>query len=292
MSTPTNVGAAEASINDDVTVRPLTGSIGVTLSGIDLTKEISEHDASQLRSALHENCVLVIRGQSLDHDDHMRLANVFGEPFFPHYYAANAVEGYPQIAIVPNFGKARAPAEGWHTDWSHMTTPPTVSVSIGTVIPEAGGDTMFSNQYAAYDRLSDAMKELLDGRRARFAGSRPVGAVEKLEGTPDHLPKGKKEPVVNHHLIAQVHPDTGRTALYLNRPGAAMEAIEGLTDEESFPILEFLYNQSATPDNVYRHQWAPGDIVCWDNRCAMHYGVHDYGDVERTLLRITVGGAL
>ncbi len=293
MTAPVDTRTSDtASTTGEVRLRPLTGSVGVELTGIDLTGELTPDDADRLRSALYEHCVLVIRGQSLDHDDHMRLAQVFGEPFFPHYYAANAVEGYPEIAIVPNFGKARAPAEGWHTDWSHMSTPPTVSVAIGAVIPEAGGDTMFSNQYAAYDRLSDGMKELLDGRRATFVGSRPVGEVERLEGTPDHLPEKKREEVVNHHLIARVHPGTGRTALYLNRPGEAMAAIEGLTEAESLPILQYLYELSSTPDNVYRHRWSPDDVVCWDNRCAMHYGVHDYGDVERTLLRITVGGAL
>jgi taurine dioxygenase len=293
MTTPVDTGnASPPSISAGVELRRLTGSVGVAISGIDLTAEISKGDADHIRSALYEHCVLVIRGQELGHDDHMQLAKIFGEPFFPHYYAKNAVEDYPEIAIVPNFGKARAPAEGWHTDWSHLTTPPTVSVAIGAVIPEFGGDTMFSNQYVAYDRLSTGMKELLAGRRAMFVGSRPVGDVQKLQGTPDHLPKAKKEAVINHHLIAQVHPGSGRTALYLNRPGEAMAAIEGLTEAESFPILEFLYNQSATPDNVYRHQWRPNDIVCWDNRCAMHYGVHDYGDVERTLHRITVGGAL
>ena len=275
----------------NIVVRPLTGSVGVSLTGVDLKEKITDEEAEAVRQALYQNCVLILPGQFLDHDQHMRLASLFGEPFLPYYYAANAVEGYPQIAVVPNFGKAKAPAEGWHTDWSHLPTPPTVSIAMPYVIPEYGGDTMFSNQYAAYDRLSDSMKQFLDGRRAKFVGSRPV-AVQKMEGTPDLLPKAQKEAVINFHPIALVHPGTGRTALYLNRPGESMVAIEGFTEAESLPILEFLYNQSPTPDNVYRHRWSPGDVVCWDNRCALHYGVHDYGDVERTLHRITVGGAI
>ena len=270
-------------------LRPLTGSVGVSLGGINLTGEITVTEKDALRSALHNNCVLVLRGQFLEPDDHVRLARVFGEPFLPSYYAANALEGHPQIAVVPNFGKAKAPAEAWHTDWSHMSTPPAVSVARAHVLPDTGGDTMFSNQYAAYERLSDGMKELLKGRRGKFVGSRPK-SVQKMSGTSDTLPATEREPVISYHPIARVHPETGRTALYLNRPGEAMVAIEGLTGAESLPILKFLYDQSSTPDNVYRHQWRPGDVVCWDNRCAMHYGVHDYGDVERTLHRITVGG--
>ena len=276
--------------DNSTSLQPLTGSVGVSLSGIDLTTDITAAEADALRSALFDHCVLILRGQFLEPDDHMRLAEVFGEPFLPWYYAKNSLEGFPKIAIVPNFGKAKAPAEAWHTDWSHMSTPPAVSVARAHVLPETGGDTMFSNQYVAYERLSDGMKEFLAGRRAKFVGSRPK-AVQKMAGTSDTLPKAEREPVINHHPLARVHPGTGRTALYLNRPGEAMVAIEGMTEAESLPILRFLYDQSSTPDNVYRHQWQPGDVICWDNRCAMHYGVHDYGDAERTLHRITVGGA-
>lgn len=276
--------------DNSISLQPLTGSVGVSLTGVDLTTDITATEANAIRSALFTHCVLILRAQFLEPDDHMRLAGVFGEPFLPWYYAKNSLEGFPKIAIVPNFGKAKAPAEAWHTDWSHMSVPPAVSVARAHVLPETGGDTMFSNQYVAYERLSDGMKEFLQDRRAKFVGSRPKTA-QKMAGTSDTLPKTEREPVVNYHPLARVHPGTGRTALYLNRPGEAMIAIEGMTEAESLPILKFLYEQSSTPDNVYRHQWQPGDVVCWDNRCAMHYGVHDYGDVERTLHRITVGGA-
>ncbi len=272
-----------------ILVKKLTGSVGVSLTGVDLKGELTDEEIDAVRDALYQNCVLILPGQFLDHDQHMRFASLFGEPWLPYYYADNSVAGYPQIAVVPNFGKAKAPAEAWHTDWSHMTTPPTVSIAMPYVMPEYGGDTMFSNQYLAYDRLSDSMKEFLAGRRGKFVGSRPI-TPQKMDGKPDTLPQGQKEAVINFHPIALKHPGSGRTALYLNRPGEALAEIEGFTAAESRPILQFLYDQSFPPDNVYRHRWSPGDVVCWDNRCAMHYGVHDYGDVERTLHRITVGG--
>lgn len=283
--------AAESASNDDIRVRPLTGEVGVEMSSVDLNATIGAGLADQLRNALFNNSVLVVRGQFLSPEAHVRLATVFGDPFMPSYYAANSLEGFPEIAIVPNFGKSKAPAEGWHTDWSHLRVPPTVSVAIEKGLAPAGGDTMFTNQYVAYDRLSDGMKEFLDGRRVKFVGSRPVGEVRKMEGTSDLLPKRSREEVANWHLIAPPHPGTGRTALYLNRPGEAMVQFEGMTAAESLPILQYLYDLSSNPDNVYRHTWQAGDVVCWDNQCAMHYGVHDYGDAERTLHRITVGGA-
>lgn len=277
---------------DTVAVRRLTGSVGVEIIGVDLNAEYGTEVERALRDGLHNNSVLVVRNQFLTHDAHMRLARVFGEPWMPSYYSSNTVEGYPEIAIVPNFGKAKAPAEGWHTDWSHMTKPPTVSVAIPTVLAPAGGDTMFSSQYHAYDKLSEVMKEFLAGRRVKFVGSRPIRDDVRVNDAADLSSTKGREPVANFHPITPVHPHTGRTALYLNRPGEAMMEIEGMTLDESMPILEFLHQISHTPDNVYRHTWAEGDVVCWDNRCAMHYGVHDYGDVERTLERVTVDGEI
>jgi taurine dioxygenase len=274
-----------------VEVRRLTGSVGAEVSGVNLNDDLSDDVVAILRDALCGNSVLVVRNQFLTPEAQVILAHVFGEPFMPSYYRKNTLEGFPDIAIVPNFGKAKAPAEGWHTDWSHLRVPPTVSVAIPAVLAPVGGDTMFTNQYVAYDRLSDGMKEFLDGRRAKFIGTRPVREDQKVEGVADLMPSSKREDVINFHPITPTHPHTGRTALYLNRPGEAMIEIEGMTAAESRPILEYLYALSTNPDNVYRHTWAPGDVVCWDNRCAMHYGVHDYGDVERTLHRITVGGA-
>lgn len=289
--TASEVGS-RANPGGTITVRKLTGTVGVELSGVDLNAEYGTDVEDALRDALYNNSVLVVRNQFLGHDAHMRLARVFGEPWMPSYYSSNTVEGYPEIAIVPNFGKAKAPAEGWHTDWSHMTKPPTVSVAIPTVLAPAGGDTMFSNQYNAYDRLSDGMREFLAGRRAKFVGTRPKRDDRKVENVADLSDTRAREDVVNFHPIAPVHPHTGRTALYLNRPGDSMMEIEGMSLAESLPILHYLHELSQSPDNVYRHTWAAGDVVCWDNRCAMHYGVHDYGDVERTLERVTVDGAI
>lgn len=279
-------------VASQIKVRALTGSVGVEVSGVDLNNEFDDDVANQLRDALYNNCVMVVRDQFLSSETQLRLARVFGEPFMPIYYRKNTVEGFPDIAVVPNFGKAKAPAEGWHTDWSHMTVPPTVSVAIPTVLASKGGDTMFSNQYESYNRLSDGMKKFLSDKRAKFIGTRPIGEDQKVVTGDDLTAKAKREDVVNFHPITPTHPHTGRTALYMNRPGSSMVEIEGLTPAESLPILEYLYAQSITPDNVYRHTWQPGDIVCWDNQCAMHYGVHDYGDEERTLHRVTVGGQI
>lgn len=279
-------------VTSQLKVRAVTGSCGVEVSGVNLNDDFDDDIANQLRDALYNNCVMVVRDQFLTSEAQLRLANVFGEPFMPSYYRKNTVEGFPDIAIVPNFGKAKAPAEGWHTDWSHMTVPPTVSVAIPTVLAPKGGDTMFSNQYESFNRLSDGMKKFLADKRAMFIGTRPIGEDQKVVTGDDLTAKSKREDVVNFHPITPTHPGTGRKALYMNRPGSSMVEIEGMTPAESLPILEYLYAQSINPDNVYRHTWAPGDIVCWDNRCAMHYGVHDYGDDERTLHRVTVGGVI
>ncbi|MXW89226.1 MAG: TauD/TfdA family dioxygenase, partial [Acidimicrobiaceae bacterium] len=191
--------AGQDNTSGGVQVRKATGSVGAIVTGVDLNEDFDEATGTIIREALHENCVLVVRGQFLTPDAHMRVARLWGEPFLPHYYRANSVEGYPHIAVIPNFGKEKTPSEGWHVDGSHFRVPPTVSIAVGRTIPAVGGDTMFSNQYNAYDRLSDGMKEFLEGRRARFVGTRPVGAVRHMDRISDLLPDDQKEEVAHYH---------------------------------------------------------------------------------------------
>ena len=98
---------------------------------------------------------------------------------------------------------------------------------------------------------------------------------------------GERHPVTTYHPVVRSHPETGRRALGTGRIGSVPH-IEGMTPEESRPLLEFLYDHVSRPEFVYRHHWSPGDVVMWDNRCLMHYAVHDYGDAERLLHRVTV----
>ncbi|RZL90171.1 MAG: TauD/TfdA family dioxygenase, partial [Variovorax sp.] len=152
------------------------------------------------------------------------------------------------------------------------------SILSAVTVPN-GGDTMWCNQYQAYERLSPTMKRMLEGLRVKFVGLR-LGRMMGADAT--SLPTAV-------HPLVRTHPETGRKALYVGHRETA-QLIEGMTDEESRPLLDFLYEHSTSPDNVYRHMWQQGDVVMWDNRCTMHYAIHDYGEAERVLNRITMEG--
>jgi taurine dioxygenase len=153
-----------------------------------------------------------------------------------------------------------------------------VSILSAVTVPH-GGDTMWSNQYLAYERLSPGLRATLDGLRIHFRGmrlGRMLGVAES------DIPSAV-------HPLVRTHPQTGRKALYLAHADNVV-GIEGWTPQESRPLLEYLYQHSTTPDNIYRHMWREGDVVMWDNRCTMHYAVHDYGNAERVLNRVTLRG--
>ena len=256
-------------------VRRVSGSIGAEISGIRLAG-LSDAAFAQIRQAFHDHCMLVFPGQHLSMEEHVAFAARWGEfdmnPLSPYR------EDYPMILELENRGKKKAVTENWHYDSTFEEAPPTITMLSARDIP-VGGATMWCNMYRAYERLSPGMKRMLEGVRAEFTGAR----LAKLYGLPE-VPKSL-------HPIVRTHPETGRKALFIGKPGDTVPRLEDMSPEDSFPLLNYLYEQSATPDNIYRHHWQTGDVVMWDNRCTMHYAVHDYGDDSvRSLHRITIKG--
>ena len=141
-----------------------------------------------------------------------------------------------------------------------------------------GGDTIWCNQYVAYERLSDGMKAMLHGVSARFCGAR----LARTHGHQGDVPE-------QYHPVVRTHPETGRKALFVGHPDTCTN-FENMTVAESRPLLDFLYAHCVQPDAMYRHMWKPGDLLMWDNRCTMHYAVHDYGTQTRNMHRVTVKG--
>lgn len=260
-----------------VDVRPLSPALGGRVTGVDLNDGIDAATFDVLRAAFLEHQVLVFPGQFLRPGPHEVFGDWWGKVSVLPYLAAHAVDGHGAVLRVENVGKDATVTENWHFDSAYFDRPPKLAILAAQVLPDIGGDTMWADQYAAYDALSDRMKDVLDGLQACFAGS-VVGD------------DGVRREVLTPHPIVRVHPDTGRAALAVGRPGPSVPCIEGMTPDESLPLLSFLYAHACRPDFVYRHRWSPGDVVMWDNRCTIHYAVHDYGDAERTLHRIVIEG--
>lgn len=258
----------------NIDVRPLTPSVGASVANIDLREPLDDETLAILHEAFADRGVLVFPGQHLDPPSQEAFARYWGEPLVVPYLASHAVPGHPSILRVTNMGKRETLTENWHYDSAYFPDPPPIAILAAQVLPATGGDTMWAGQYDAYDALSPAMQQLLEGLRAAFTGT----MVDD---------DGERRPVVTYHPVVRTHPVTGRKALGCGRIESVTH-LEGMTARESRPLLEFLYEHASRPEFVYRHRWSPGDVVMWDNRCTMHYAVHDYEDAERLLHRVTV----
>jgi alpha-ketoglutarate-dependent taurine dioxygenase len=201
------------------------------------------------------------------------------------------VKGLPeQPEIIPvlklaheriNFGGV------WHSDTAYLDEPPMASMLVAREIPPAGGDTLFANMYMAYDALSDGMKRMLEGLQAVNSSSKADASRTREDRMKDSAREVKKEYVAAHPVV-RVHPETGRKALYVNV--AHTVKFDGLTDEESAPLLRFLFEHQVRPELTCRFRWQPGSIAFWDNRCAQHNAINDYAGHKRLLHRITLAG--
>ena len=254
---------------------PLTGHVGASVEEVKLGA-LTDAEFDSIRQAFLDHCVLVFPGQNLTVDEHVAFAGRWGavstSPFLKY------MTGHPEVLQLTNLGKANAVTENWHYDSTFLPSPPSLTILSARRIP-IGGDTMWSSQYHAYETLSEGMKRMLDNVRAEFAGTRLAKRVGKESETPSCL-----------HPVVRTHPETGRKALFVGHPGDTMRRFEDMTPEESRPLIEYLYEHSTRPDRIYRHHWTEGDVVMWDNRCTMHYAVHDYGEQSRDLHRISISG--
>jgi taurine dioxygenase len=273
-----------------LTTTPRAAPCGATVHGIDLRQPLAPDTVARLRQAWLSHQVLAFPGQDLSLEDLERVALHFGpygsDPFF------GSVPGHPHIAQVRRDAdeKTKIFAETWHSDWSFLPVPPQATLLYGNVIPPVGGDTLFANQYAAWDALSPAMKSLLQGKRgihsARRGYARDGMYGERDQGRSMAIRFGDDALATQTQPIARVHPETGRTALYVS-PGYTI-GIEGMDDAEAQPLLMELFRHQVREDFVYRHRWQAGMLLMWDNRCMIHAATGGYDGHARLLHRITL----
>jgi taurine dioxygenase len=247
----------------EVDIHRLTGSVGAEVRGVDLNN-VDEATFEVIRAGVLEHGVLVFRDQNLTPESHKAFGMRFG-PLHTHP-AAPGPEGHPEILLLRNTGKDHTITEVWHSDITCEKRPPSLSILRALQLPDYGGDTIWANQYLAYDRLSDGLKKMLEGKRA-------VHSAFELEAV---------------HPVIRTHPESGRKALFVN--AGFTRRFEDMSVAESQPLLRLLVEAATSPDLCYRHQWRDGDVVMWDNRGVMHYAVHDYDSQPRVMHRVTVQG--
>ena len=266
-----------------IKVKPVTARVGAEIEGVDLSKPLGEQAFREVHHALMQNCVIFFRDQELDHDSHKAFGRLFGE--LAIHPAIPGPQGHPEILPIHADAKSTYIAgERWHSDVSCDEEPPLGSILHLRTIPEYGGDTLFSNMYAAYDALSDRMKEYLDGLTARHDGERQYRGRYADLGADD---AGKVFPRADHPVV-RTHPETGRKCLFVN-PIFTMK-INGLPRIESESMLAMLHEHCANPDFQVRFRWQPNSVAFWDNRCVQHLAIWDYYPNVRSGFRVTVKG--
>ena len=271
-------------------ITPQAAPCGAAVQGIDLRQPLAADTVAELRQAWLQYQVLAFPGQELSLDDLERIALHFG-PFGTDPYFGS-VPGHPHIAQVRRDADETTKifAETWHSDWSFMPVPPQATLLYGNVIPPVGGDTLFANQYAAWETLSPAMQALLQGKQgihsARRGYARDGMYGERDKGRSMAIRYDDSALATQTHPIARVHPETGRAALYVS-PGYTI-GIEGMAETQAQPLLMELFRHQVRDDLIYRHRWQPGMLLMWDNRCVIHAATGGYDGHARLLHRITL----
>lgn len=274
-----------------IEVTPVSGACGAVIGGIDLSEDIDEQRLGEVKRAFHENLVIFFRGQEMTEDQHKAFGRKFGTlNIHPRYVP---LDGHPEIFPIRKDPEDTSVVGGvWHQDLTHLEVPPLGSILYALEVPPAGGDTLFANQYLAYEALSDGMKDMLDGLIAvhdnriqapSIAKDRNDKFTSKVRDDPDE----EDEPEMEHPVVT-THPETGRKALYVNRPRT--HRFKDMTEEESKPLLEYLFEHSYKPEFTCRFRWEKGSVAFWDNRCLMHRALNDYPGHKRYMNRVTVNG--
>jgi taurine dioxygenase len=264
-------------------VRPVTPIIGAEVHGIDLSRPLAAKVVDALRDAWLEHLVLFFVDQQVTPEQQTAFAAQFGEVTAAHPIEP-ALEGHPQVLPIDS---VKDRTNFWHTDVTFMSRPPTGSILHARVLPESGGDTMFANTRAAYERLAPAMRELCDGLVAYHYAADYAQQVADGDGkTWDGKPVKKLLPV--RHPVVREHPETGRRNLFVN-PNFTV-ALEGFDGGQGSALLRLLYDHMTQPELTCRYRWRPGSVAMWDNRATMHYGIYDYGDARRVMHRVTLRG--
>jgi taurine dioxygenase len=271
-------------------VRKQQTACGALVSGVDLSKPLSGEEVNRIRQAWLEHQVLAFPGQPMEITDIERFATYMGPNGDDPYI--EAIPGHPRVVQVKREADEQTPifAETWHSDWSFLKAPPAGTVLYGNVIPPVGGDTLFANQYAAWDGLPDSMKANLKDRKAIHSARRGYAKDgmygERDKGRSMAIKYGDSALRTQLHPLARPHSETGRLALFVS-PGYTI-GIDGIPEDEARDILMELYRHQAKPEYVYRHKWSPGMLIMWDNRCVIHAATGGYEGHRRLLHRITV----
>ncbi len=274
-------------------LRKLSYALGAEVCDIDVAGAMGEQQFGEIYRAFLDNGILLFRNQDITREQHIEFSRRFGELDRHEALPRDRHRQYPELLMVTNEPKPDGSASDtkytgrqWHSDMSFTTAPSLGSLLKSYAVPDVGGDTLFANMTLAYEALSDGMKKLI----ANLHGIHQSG-TRKLANDATGRERAEEQRRLNPPVaqpVVRVHPETGRKALYI---GEKVSRFDGLTAEESKPLIQYLVRHATRPEFVYRHQWQKNDILVWDNRCTMHQALGDFDETQlRHMERTTVLG--
>ena len=265
-------------------VRPLAGTLGAEVEGVDLGSPLGDEILAELRALLDRHLVLFFADQGIDDDEQLALASRFGAPYV---HPIGRILGRTTAGVEHIVDSVEHPPyqDRWHTDVSWDPFPPVYGFLRARELPSRGGDTIWASMYAAYDALSPLMQRMVE----------PLVAVHDMGSMRAFVEKAGAEAVARtreqfpgaEHPVIGLHPSTGRRYLNVNREFT--DRIVGLNTDESAALLGLLVQHAANPNFQCRHSWTSGELAIWDERCTQHFAVADYMPERREMARVVVG---
>ncbi len=272
-----------------ITVSPIAGALGAEIGGVDIAAGLDDATIAEIRQALLEHLVIFFRDQKLDDRSHKEFSRRFGRLFIHPNFDMGQAE--PEIVrVVRQPGDERIIGEDWHSDTTMMAEPPMGAILYALEVPPYGGDTLFANQYLAYETLSDGMKAMLANLKVVHSDIKVAGPHNNLNARRSSKIRedANWQPTESAHPVVRTHPETGAKCLFVNRSYSIR--FDGMTERESTPLLEFLMEHGHRPEFTCRFRWQAGSIAFWDNRCTKHLAVHDAGPFHRRMQRTQIAG--
>ncbi len=268
-----------------IDVHPVSGALGAEIKGVDISIPLEAEVVSEIRDALLKHLVIFFQNQVITPRQQLNFAEQFGIPMeYPQ------LKGLPDCPLVTeviklehetlNFGGV------WHSDTTYLQQPPMASLLYAIEIPPYGGDTLFSNQYMAYETLSDGLKKTLSELVAVNTSSKPEVSMTREDRMRE---AGMELNILSaSHPAVRTHPETGNKALFVNK--AHTTHFKDWTESESKSLLEFLFQHQVRTEFTCRFRWEKNSLAFWDNRCVQHNPVNDYQGFRRIMHRVTIAG--
>lgn len=273
-----------------ITANPIAGSLGAEISGVCLAEELSDDVIAEIRQALLDHLVIFFRDQELTPERQIAFARRFGT--LEQHDFVKGLPDYPEIIRVvreadettKNFGGS------WHSDVTHQQCPAMGSILYAIDVPPYGGDTMFANQYLAYESLSSGMQRMLQGLTAIHTARGPFSPEGRSKDNWKNMQVETSDKAYEEmeHPVVRTHPETGRKMLFVNQTFTVR--FGGMTEQESAPLLEYLFRHASHERFTCRFRWTKGAVAFWDNRAVLHHALGDYSGVRREMNRVAISG--